>query len=82
MSNLANQPAFPGGESYVQYDLGGNRTECAKAPLHKGMTLRQHYAGLAMQSIRPDCYSEISDHAKHAVALADALIAELKKSSS
>lgn len=44
-----------------------------------GLTLREHYAGLAMQTLcAPDHYC-ITEAASLAVAAADALIAELSK---
>ena len=47
-----------------------------------GMTLRQYYAGLAMQGIlaHPEGFTTPEGYAKDAVAQADALIAELDKS--
>lgn len=73
MSKLANQPvsAIPD----PQGRLGPSR----------GMTLRQHYAGLAMQHLAsgPDSIgmrpNGPADAAKLAVEYADALIAELEK---
>lgn len=54
---------------------------------YSGITLRQHYAGLAMQGILSSCPSGVdanempfNDWAKSAVKQADALIAELEKS--
>ncbi len=48
MNKLADQPAFP--QAYLRdfYDDGRPRTEVLSS---EGMTLRQHYAGLAMQGI-------------------------------
>lgn len=67
-----------------EYATGGGRyLEC------NGMTLRQHYAGLAMQSLLPihwdihEQYESASDLIKciseAAVEQADALLAELEK---
>lgn len=46
----------------------------------EGMTLREHYAGLAMQGLLAcgvDGHNWVHDTAKHAVDVADALIARL-----
>lgn len=93
MSTLANQPAFPKLVSSLQTNTGGG------SQLHHttagGMTLLQHYAGLAMQSLirlLPSEYAEqemqklgLSEGqtdklvAKCACDYARALIAELEK---
>lgn len=85
MSTLANQPAFP------------TRDNAVPEHQHEGMTLRQYYAGLAMQGML-SCSIIMEDMdklvqcsepalnlpeivAKGAVDLADALIAQLEKES-
>ena len=83
MSRLANQEAFP-----VPAGVNHDRRE--------GMTLRQHYAGLAMQAVvsneriarvaspiaKGENLSVEDMFAKMAVAYADALITELEKTPS
>lgn len=52
-------------------------------PENQGVTLREHYAGLAMQSLLlNDYFNGVSyaNRAKEAVKCADALIAALEKS--
>jgi hypothetical protein len=68
MSNLSDKPAFP-----VPYDATGFTAV-------GGITLREYYAGLAMQGLMDanDLAKEESI-AKWAVGYADALIAELEK---
>jgi hypothetical protein len=69
----ANEPAFPG-ENAMRF---GQTNDC-----NPGMTLREHFAGLAMQGelasdpLRAHCAADI---AANAVRCADALIAELEK---
>jgi hypothetical protein len=52
-------------------------------PAAYGLTLRQHYAGLAMQGIvsaeGQDVFYDLEMVATRSVAIADALIAELEK---
>ncbi len=67
MSELGNQPAFPrSGQHGENID---------------GMTLRQYYAGLAMQGLLACGGNGYADEhgAQLAVKSADALIAELEK---
>lgn len=70
MSKL-NKPAFP-----LPSDFNSQ--------IQTGMTMREHYAGLAMQGLinqeQPDFTNgSVFDVAESAVAYADALIAELSK---
>lgn len=68
MSALANKLAFP--QALDSEQLG------------EGMTMRQHYAGLAMQGLlaTPRCDGmKPSDLAEEALNYTDALIAELEK---
>lgn len=79
MNTLADSPAFP--RLYARSDEDGR----------SGMTLRQHYAGLAMQGILANqpLTLEIYRHhpgktgceaiASEAAGMADALLAELEK---
>lgn len=66
----ANEPAYP-----VPNDANVND--------QMGLTIREHYAGLAMQGILAANYGDPGimwgPTAAHAVQLADALIAELAK---
>ena len=64
--------------------LGETRIHPQGNPISGGLTLRQHYAGLAMQGMcaNPDpqvCQAPPETIAKWAVALADALLEELTK---
>lgn len=74
-ADLGAQPINPG------QALGADGRPCQEA--HYGMTLRQHYAGLAMQSLAtlyPQGGVFMEDHmATGAVKIADALLAELAK---
>lgn len=74
--SLADQPAFPRPFSYTD---GRNNQHCRLS--QAGMTLRQHYAGLAMQGMLADhtLSASCEDFAREAVEFADALIAELEK---
>ncbi len=69
MSALANQPAFP----ISEHD----------SLVHCGMTLRQYYAGLAMQGILSnvdgDPFVKIDPIVDSAVIFADALIRRLEE---
>lgn len=73
MSTLANQPAFPA-QSHV-------KPNGEVHPFQSGMTLRQYYAGKALQGLLSDPAgnSPYERFASDAVRLADALIAELEK---
>ena len=45
-----NIPAYPSGESYTTFNnASGVTSKHSKSPLHTGMTLRDYFAGLAMQ---------------------------------
>jgi hypothetical protein len=69
MSSLADKPAFP-----VPYDHTGLTAV-------GGMTLREYYAGLAMQGFMANANAlyEPDGAARDAVQYADALITELEK---
>ncbi|KQW30805.1 hypothetical protein ASE36_00430 [Rhizobium sp. Root274] len=78
MSKIANTPAFPIQNAQYTDAYGG----------HPGMTLRQHYAGLALQGILAGRFADTIPHddingggdaAFFAKQYADALIAELEK---
>lgn len=73
MNTLANQPAFP----LPSESNFGEITREAQP----GMTLRQYYAGKALQGLLAHQGDRVSqDHIAHlAVIEADALIAELEK---
>lgn len=70
-TSLADKPAFP-------------RSDSNELSHHEpGMTLREHYAGLAIQGILANTQlagAQVSTMASDAVIVADALIAELEKS--
>lgn len=71
MSTLADQQVYPTVEP----------NEWSPPSQELGMTLRQYYAGLAMQGIlssRPNP-KEWAEYAEACVDMADALIAELEK---
>jgi len=82
---LANQPAFPHVADVLQIHPDGSTT--VRPVTSGGMTLRQHYAGLAMQGMMADglvredldgdknCYQVF---AINAVKMADALLAALE----
>ena len=79
-------PAFPCGERYITTDLAGNKTEHSKSALKSGMSLRDHFAGLAMQTTldtaRADDRTGISfeDHiASISYKIADAMLKERDK---
>lgn len=87
MSTLADQPAFPRAFSYTE---GRDNQHCRRS--QTGMTLRQHYAGLAMQGIlsNTEFLDEVESNelefnliaakvGELSVNYADALIAELEK---
>ena len=78
---LADQPAYPCEVTWGEDGIQGRQTGNSSG-ICTGMTLRQYYAGLAMQGMlanaeitRPNevCISEA------AVKIADALLAELEK---
>lgn len=83
MSTLANYPAFPSiSDSRAGADSYGN-TFTAFECISQGMTLRQHYAGLAMQGLLSCPADGVTMKAERiatwAVEQADALLAELDK---
>lgn len=73
MNTLANEPAFPAAPN-------PNYTDDANLG-QRGITLRQYYAGKALQGLVAHQGDRVSqDHIAHwAVIEADALIAELEK---
>ncbi len=93
MSKLADQPAFPGIESsHAAVDSYNN--SYTGLEVYYGMTLRQHFAGLAMHGIlanapmmecigTDDAHAGLPECAQHVALLstvyADALIAALEK---
>jgi hypothetical protein len=67
----ANEPAFPG-ENAMRF---GQTNDC-----NPGMTIREHFAGLAMQGLLAgDAALPCTAAATLATDYADALIAELEK---
>jgi len=78
---MKNKPAFP--DYQILYDRDGENYSPEILRTLGGMTLREYYAGLAMQGLISDIkfdeeYSE-RELAVDAVSLADALIEELSK---
>ena len=80
---MTNKPAFP--VQGFSFDHKGE-TLCYKP--EPGITIREHYAGLAMQGMLGGDYEEgahwrhdstYDTFAENAVCMADALIAELEK---
>lgn len=51
MSTKDGGPAFPQGEKYSTTDLAGNRTDCSKAALHPGLSLRDYFAAAALPKV-------------------------------
>jgi hypothetical protein len=52
MQMSKNIRAYPSGESYTTFNnASGVTSHHSKSPLHHGMTLRDHFAGLAMQGL-------------------------------
>jgi len=76
-----NVPAYPSGESYTTFDnASGITSKHGKSPLHTGMTLRDHFAGLAMQGLMTTYDgNSCSIIARDAYEVADAMIAEREK---
>ena len=78
-----NIPAYPSGESYTTFNnASGVTSNHSKSPLHHGMTLRDHFAGLAMQGIcasAPNVEWTDALISKEAYRMADAMIAEREK---
>lgn len=76
---LGDMPAFPVEDGESTWDID---TQTTKFIPMRGMTLRQHYAGLAMQGLIRQgmvSYENCSAWAKEAVICADALLAALEK---
>lgn len=74
-----NIRAYPSGESYTTFDnASGVTTKHGKSPLHHGMTLRDHFAGLAMQGMVATS-NNMDDIAQSAYDMADAMLAEREK---
>ena len=78
-----NIPAYPSGESYTTFNnASGVTSNHSKSPLHHGMTLRDHFAGLAMQGIcasAPNVEWTDALISKEAYRMADAMLAEREK---
>ena len=89
-----NIRAYPSGESYTTLNnASGVTSHHSKSPLHHGMTLRDHFAGLAMQSLYlsntkweatgeerdEESVALIKELACDAYHMADAMIAEREK---
>jgi hypothetical protein len=74
-----NIPAYPSGESYTTFNsASGVTSQHGKSPLHTGMTLRDHFAGLAMQTL-PKNIPDMETLARMSYVMADAMIAERNK---
>ena len=74
-----NIPAYPSGESYTTFNnASGVTSEHSKSPLHHGMTLRDHFAGLAMQGM-VSTSNNMNNIAKTAYDMADAMLEERNK---
>jgi len=80
---IKNIPAYPSGESYTTFNnASGVTSEHSKSPLHHGMTLRDHFAGLAMQELMAADVRVIWDNesiAELAYDQADAMLEEREK---
>jgi hypothetical protein len=75
--SLAEKQAFP--STNFEESPYESRVSCPDGS-QGGQTLREHYAGRAMQSLcAKDGYTSFHDLAFDAVACADALIAELER---
>ena len=76
-------PAYPSGESYTTFNnASGVTSNHSKSPLHHGMTLRDHFAGLAMQELMAADVRVVWDNesiAKLAYDQADAMLEEREK---
>ena len=74
-----NIQAYPSGESYTTFNnASGVTSHHSKSPLHHGMTLRDHFAGLAMQTL-PKEIPDMETLARMSYNMADAMLAERKK---
>jgi hypothetical protein len=77
----ANEPAMPVGEKWRE-TIGGNTRVMSKSSLHAGLTKREMFAMHAMQALATNTgYGAWQDMANDAVNIADALLAELEKTS-
>ena len=75
-----NIRAYPSGESYTTFDnASGVTTKHGKSPLHHGMTLRDHFAGLAMQGFVSLNEYNTDMIVKLSYDMADAMLAERDK---
>ena len=64
-------------QAYPITELQGSAGDYAMATVG-GITLRQHFAGLAMQGmLASDVHATVKDFTAQAVVIADALLAEL-----
>ena len=74
-----NIPAYPSGESYTTFNnASGVTSKHSKSPLHTGMTLRDYFAGLAMQVLLVDATS-MNNAASNAYDMADLMLAERER---
>lgn len=87
MTTLGDKPAYPTTTVERVEIFHGEGAEAVDVH-HPGMTIRQHYAGLAMQGIIAGGYGDTTPHcsmeapgevAHFAVMYADALLAELER---
>lgn len=72
---------YPFGEKWQTFDaMSGVTKEHARGVLNQGMTLRDHFAGLAMQGLSTiEGYVSVEHIAQASYQLADAMIAEREK---
>jgi len=75
--------AYPSGESYTTFNnASGVTSNHSKSPIHHGMTLRDHFAGLAMQGLLSSttgAYKRNDNIPVWAYQMADAMLAEREK---
>ena len=82
---IGDQSVYPAHTVYQDCGLDGNSGPHLTETIQHGMTLRQHYAGLALQGLShataPDgtWFHDPKTVAAAAVEYADALLAELEK---
>ena len=75
-----NIPAYPSGESYTTFNnASGVTSHHSKSPLHHGMTLRDHFAGLAMQGFISLNKFNTDMSVKLSYDMADAMLMERSK---
>jgi hypothetical protein len=75
-----NIRAYPSGESYTIFNnASGVTSHHSKSPLHHGMTLRDHFAGLAMQGFLSLNKFNTDMIVKLSYDMADAMLAERDK---